>query len=106
MAYCGPRGIELDAFLGWSRRSQNAALEWAAHEARRCSGCGTHPEDWAENPRAHHAHLAQECPGCLAHHRAGQHYKELPPGVRIVLAPTPAADCPSCGPARRPTGQN
>ncbi|RBY82683.1 hypothetical protein [Blastococcus sp. TF02A-26] len=105
MAYCGPRGIELDAFLRWSRRSQNAALEWAAHEALRCRGCGTHPEDWAENPHAHHAHLSDECPGCVKTHSAQQHFKELPPGQHVVLAPMPARDCPSCGPSR-PTVQN
>lgn len=103
MAYCGPRGIELDAFLRWSRRSQNAALEWAAHEARRCGGCGTHPEDWAENPHAHHAHLSEECPGCVSRSRLQRELKdsELPPGVQVVLAPMPAKDCPACG--RRPS---
>jgi hypothetical protein len=38
MAYCGPKGIELDAFLRWSRRSQQAALDWQAFEGR---GAGT-----------------------------------------------------------------
>lgn len=105
MSYCGPRGIALSDFLRWEPADQDAALEWAAHEAARCSGCGTHPQDWAENPHAHHAHLGDQCPGCLARHRAGQYFKDLDPGVQIVLAPTPAKDCARCTP-RRPTGQN
>ena len=101
MAYCGPRGIELDAFLRWSRRSQNAALEWQARESRRCRGCGTHPDDWVENKHAHHAHLSDECPGCVALARVQDHETEhgkkpMRPGVNVVLPPGPAKDCPRC----------
>jgi len=59
MAYCGPRGIPLSAFLGWSRLDQEAALGWAAHEAARCSQCGTHPDD----TETAHPHLRM-CDGC------------------------------------------
>lgn len=101
MDYCGPRGIELDAFLRWSRRSQDAALEWAASEARRCGTCRTHPDDWAENRNAYHAHLSTQCPGCLAQHRLEKTAGDLEPGVRVVLPRVPAAECPQCNPRRR-----
>lgn len=104
MAYCGPRGIPLSEFLRWPRTDQDAALEWAAHEARRCGGCNTHPDDWADNPHAHHAHFSEQCPGCLARHRLAEHVKkrggELEPGVHIVLPRQPAKECRQCNPAR------
>lgn len=103
MAYCGPRGIALSTFLRWTQSDQDAALEWAAHEARRCS-CGTHPDDWAEDPHAHHAHLSAQCPGCLARHRLTQRLGKdgLDPGVQVVLPRTSAAACPQCNPGGRP----
>jgi len=101
MDYCGPRGIELDSFLRWSPRSQDAALEWASYEARRCRGCGTHPDEWAENRYAYHAHLSDQCPGCLAAHRIQERFKDgLEPGVTVQLPQIPATACPRCGPAR------
>lgn len=97
MDYCGPRGIALDAFLRWSRRSQDAALEWSAYESRRCRGCGTHPEDWESDKRAHHAHLTQ-CPGCREAQRLGESDSaKSERGVRVVLAPGSGAGC-SCQP--------
>lgn len=98
MDYCGPRGIALSDFLRWDRRSQDAALEWTNYEARRCHGCGTHPADWAEDPRAYHAHLSDQCPGCLASARLSERAKDLDPGVRIVVPLGHAADCPKCSP--------
>jgi hypothetical protein len=99
MNYCGPRGIELDAFLRWSQRSQDAALEWAAYEGRRCQGCGTHPDEWAEDRYAYHAHLSSQCLGCLAAHRLNERFKDgLEPGVTVVLPQTSARDCTRCTP--------
>jgi len=98
MAYCGPRGIALSDFLRWDDRSQDAALEWAAREARRCGGCGTDPDEWADNPHAHHAHLTRECPGCVAVSRMQKQAGELAPGVRIALPQIPAAACTQCNP--------
>ena len=100
MAYCGPRALALDTFLQWPRRSQDAALEWADHEARRCRGCGTHPDDWAADPHAHHAHLSTSCPGCLAAHRLDENTRDKrDPGVHPVLPRGPARDCTRCNPA-------
>lgn len=98
MGYCGPRGIELDAFLRWSPRSQEAALEWAAYESQRCRSCGSHPEDWAEDPLAHHAHLIQ-CKGCQARERASEAPQAREGrGVTAVLSPGDALHCPRCQP--------
>jgi hypothetical protein len=104
MAYCGPRGIALADFLRWSRDSQNAALEWQARESRRCRGCGTHPDDWAEDQHAHHAHLSDQCPGCLRAASVERHFtdngkKPLDPGVTVLLPHGPAKDCPRCNPS-------
>lgn len=96
MDYCGPKGIELDAFLRWSRKSQDAALEWAAHEAARCRRCGTHPDD---EPGSFHAHL-QQCKGCQAQERAGEDpIVRQERGVAAVIAPYPVTACPRCAPA-------
>jgi len=67
MAYCGPHGIPLSAFLAWSEADQDAALAWSALEASRCPSCGTLEADWDEDdggsrdawqPQAH------VCRGC------------------------------------------
>jgi hypothetical protein len=80
MAYCGPRGIALSAFLAWSQGDQDAALAWQAREGSRCGGCGTHEADWDDDNRAWvpEVHI---CPGCeqLEQARAAQ-----PPGFRGV----------------------
>jgi hypothetical protein len=102
MAYCGPRGIALDAFLSWPQESQDAALQWQAYEARRCGSCGTHADDW--NPdkggsrAAWHAHL-DVCPGCVARERASND-----PGARDIrgaavrLAHGSPVECARCNP--------
>jgi len=101
MAYCGPKGIPLTVFLRWSDEDQAAALSWQAHENRRCQACGTHPDDWVDNPTAFHGEHYQ-CQGCVRVH--GQH--EHPnikngkiPGLHVRLKPGPGKDCPTCTPA-------
>jgi hypothetical protein len=68
MAYCGPRGIPLSAFLGWAAGDQQAALAWQAYESRRCTGCGSHPDDWdpelGGDLRAYRA-VTRICQGCV-----------------------------------------
>lgn len=93
-----PRGIALTDFLRWSQRDQDAALEWSAYEGRRCRGCGSHPDDWADNPRAYHAHVSEQCPGCLARHRLEARLGKdgLEPGEHVVLPHVPAAECRAC----------
>jgi hypothetical protein len=99
MAYCGPRGIALSDFLRWSRKDQEAALEWATFEARRCRSCGTHPDEWAEDRLAYHAHL-HGCPGCRQLQRLSDsdQAKEQGDGVTAVMAGGSAGDCPQCKP--------
>jgi hypothetical protein len=104
MAYCGPKGIPLSQFLAWDKTDQDAALAWQQHENRRCSGCGTHPDDWNEKAggdrHAWHAEHAA-CPGCAAL----EHHRELPEmqdnrikGLQLRLAPGPNGTCPRCRP--------
>lgn len=49
LAYCAPQGIPLSVFLGrtvypgdpaWLPDDTLAALDWQAHEATKCPGCG------------------------------------------------------------------
>lgn len=109
MAYCGPRRIPLSVFLGrvvrpgvdpeWLPSDQEAALSWTEFEARRCSHCGTHPDEWAEDRMAYHAHL-KECQGCKQQQRRSASDEEAKRGEGryVVMAGGPAADCPQCRP--------
>lgn len=98
MAYCGPRGIALSEFLRWSKPDQDAALEWMSYEGRRCKNCGTHPEEWADDQFAYHAHLSQ-CKGCQRQQGLSEVSKSLSErGVFAVLAGGSAATCPQCRP--------
>lgn len=76
MAYCAPRGIPLrEVFLRWPQEDQDDALTWAAHEARRCSGCGTHPDDWDPDAGGErHAFRAEpyQCQGCVETQRTAE----------------------------------
>ncbi len=58
MAYCGPRGIPLSTFLGWSQADQDAALAWQADQAQRCPRCGTHED---EDPGEAVKHVCRGC---------------------------------------------
>jgi len=98
MAYCGPRGIALDEFLRWSPSAQEAALAWQAYENRRCRSCGTHPDEWAEDKLAYHAHLT-ECRGCRQLQRlANTDDAKSGDGRSAVMAGGSAAHCPNCKP--------
>jgi hypothetical protein len=106
MAYCGPKGIPLSRFLSWSETDQDAALAWQAHENRRCSGCGTHPDDWddAKNglPSGYHAE-AHTCPGCAETQRMTEsdRVQNGGRGVHVRLVRGGYADCERCGPRPR-----
>lgn len=111
MAYCGPRGIPLSVFLGrivrpgvdpqWLPSDRDDALAWQAWDGQRCKSCGTHPDDWAEDKMAYHAHL-HECRGCRQQQRLAQsdEARAAGDGVTAVLAHGSAADCPRCRPLR------
>jgi hypothetical protein len=98
MAYCGPRGIPLTEFLRWESRDQEAALAWSAFEGHRCKSCGTHPDEWAADKLAYHAHLT-ECRGCKQLQRL-RNTKEAKEGDGrfAVMAGGGAAHCPQCMP--------
>jgi tRNA(Ile)-lysidine synthase TilS/MesJ len=98
MAYCGPRGIALSDFLRWDVQDQADALDWAEFEARRCPQCGTHPDEWADDPLAYHAHLEQ-CPGCKERQRLTESPEaQQGRGIYVRSAVGPAAECPRCRP--------
>jgi hypothetical protein len=98
MAYCGPRGIPLGAFLRWDRSDQDAALAWAALEGRRCKSCGTHPDEWADDKLAYHAHLT-ECRGCRQLQRLSSTEEAREgEGRYATMASGSAAECARCQP--------
>lgn len=99
MAYCGPRGIPLSAFLAWQETDQAAALAWLEQERRTCRDCGTHPDDWREDRYAWHAELYR-CPGCehLERLRASDQADGAGRGVKLRLAHGSAAGCARCRP--------
>jgi hypothetical protein len=97
MAYCGPRGLPLSQFLRWSHADQDAALDWQVYEAGRCRGCGTHPDEWAGDRYAFHAHFEQ-CPGCKEKQRLAEAPEAAERGVFPVVARGPATACPRCRP--------
>lgn len=94
MAYCGPRGIPLSTFLGaqppgvWADADRSAALEWQSWESRRCSSCGTHPEDWDESKggdRFAFKAALHECTGCVRIDMVSKTAEAQRPGVHIRL---------------------
>jgi type IV pilus biogenesis protein CpaD/CtpE len=99
MAYCGPRGIPLHEFLTWPDHSQQAALSWQSHEARRCPACGTHPEDWTKGEDEQRHWHERVCLGCARRERMAAVVNESRDGTRGVgleLAEGPVAECPVC----------
>jgi hypothetical protein len=106
MAYCGPRGLPHSVFLGrvvgpgdpaWLPSDREDALGWAAYEGRRCTSCGTHPDEWAEDKMAYHAHLG-ECRGCRDKQRLGATEGARGDGRYVAMAGGSAADCERCKP--------
>ncbi|WP_372728975.1 hypothetical protein [Nocardioides sp.] len=83
----------------WLQSDRDDALAWQVHENRRCKSCGTHPEEWAEDKLAFHAHL-DECKGCKQRERLAQSdgAKKAGEGVSAVMAHGSAADCLRCKP--------
>lgn len=101
MDYCGPRGIPHSHFLGglneWTPDDYQKALAWQLHEQRRCSSCGTHPDEWdpeqGGDPHAYEAGLTH-CRGCEVNAKATdlhtEHTKQKGSrrGYRPALKPT------------------
>lgn len=103
MAYCGPRGIPLSVFLSWAEDDQQAALAWQAHEAARCRGCGTHPEDWPRDATEHRHHVEiYRCHGCALlqqNAETAEFRDQTRRGQHLMMARGPAVACPTCNPA-------
>lgn len=90
MAYCGPRGIPLSAFLSWAEADQQAALAWQSWEARRCRDCGTHVDDWnpdTDGSRDAYTATIHICEGCveLERLRDSPELQGSPRGVHLHL---------------------
>lgn len=90
MAYCGPRAIPLTAFLAWDPSDQEAALSWQGYEARRCSGCGHHPD---EPPRHPHVDV---CPGCVVVERTRKGEDAQVSGAHVHMAHGLMTACDRC----------
>jgi hypothetical protein len=91
MAYCGPRGIPLSQFLGWEQSDQDAALAWQTHEALRCPGCGTHPDDKTSK----HFHI-NICPTCVQMDTTGSSEAAKAKGAHLATAPGARSTCTRC----------
>lgn len=98
MDYCGPLGLPHSEFLDWREDDQEKALWWSARNRQRCSGCGTHPDDWNDELGGNrHAYVAEEqtCLGCqrrsIAQDQLNQARQHGQPrhGAHVVLVPNP-----------------
>jgi len=90
MAYCGPRGIPLSQFLAWEQADQDAALSWQSYEARRCPGCGAHPDEGTR-----HFHI-DVCPSCVQLEKTRKSEDAQVRGAHVAPAHGPIATCPRC----------
>lgn len=79
MAYCGPRGIPYEQWMGitdgWTPFSRGAALAWQAREAQRCPQCGQVEADWLDEEgkelrQVPFAVKTRHCHGCESLHEA------------------------------------
>lgn len=95
MAYCGPRGIPHSLFASWERADRDKALWWHIRQAQTCPSCGTHPDDWADDPWAFEA-APTHCRGCEVKGQADEdfekHRKEYRRGTSIQLRRPPPAE--------------
>lgn len=80
MDYCAPKGIPHSRFLSWSEDDQDKALAWARLTAEVCSGCGTRPEEWTDDPFAFVGDQVR-CSGCEV---LEQERENIPDGARGV----------------------
>lgn len=77
----------------WTQPDRDKAIWHARYKAERCSGCGTHPDEWDPEKGGHRqAYQAVEsrCPGCAAIEQLQETTESRPKnerfkGVRIVL---------------------
>lgn len=79
----------------WTDEDRDKAIWHAKYKAERCSGCGTHPDEWNPNKggdRQAYGAVEERCAGCAA---LEQHQEALSSrakedrvrGVRVVLRP-------------------
>lgn len=104
MAYCGPRGIPYEQWMGiaegWTPFSRGAALAWQAREAQRCPSCGQIEADWLDDDgkelRTPPFDVAtRHCHGCESLHLAREDMgSDVPPYVHQHFVPVHASEPP------------
>jgi hypothetical protein len=97
MDICERYRIPHSHFLGgplvWTQQDRDKAIWHARHRAERCSGCGTHPDEWDPKKggdRQAYAAVESRCAGCAALELQQELTESRPKedrlrGVRIVL---------------------
>jgi hypothetical protein len=96
MAVCMRLGLRHSEFTGWDRDDRDKALWFHIHEAQRCPGCGTRPEEWdpACGGDLHAYHMEPvHCRGCEV--KAGaesdfeRHRREYRRGTELAMRRNP-----------------
>lgn len=86
MDYCGPRGIPWEEFLGWSKRSRDAAIVWQLRQQQTCGSCHTRPEEWdPDRGGDYHAYEPglSHCRGCEIRDPAVKDFEKSRAGHRV-----------------------
>ena len=90
LAYCVPKGLPHSYFQGgpskWTQDDRDKALAYEREMHARCSGCGTRPDDWRENPDAYVGDV-EICQGCARLEQERQNEVGQQPGAKFRLIP-------------------
>lgn len=91
MAVAHDYRIPHSEFLSWKQRDRDKAIWYHLRERQRCSGCGTHPDEWdpAEGGSIHAYRVKEHfCPGCqlLEPARKQLHSDSAPAGLTMGLS--------------------
>lgn len=76
MRVCKEWRIPHSQFLSWEPEDQAKALAHYVFEARRCTACGVHPEDWPDPTVPVFEATSDVCPGCAELDRYQRYVKE------------------------------
>lgn len=84
----------------WTQQDRDKSIWHARYRAERCSGCGTHPDEWDPakgGDRQAYAAVESRCAGCamLEQQQAAlssRAKEDRTRGVRIVLRPREAVE--------------
>ncbi len=76
MRLCNEWKMPLSEFLEWGEEDQANALAYFYYEARRCTSCGLHPDDWSDPSEPKYQAQTMVCPGCAELDRHQRWMKE------------------------------